>query len=199
MSKCIAFLRAINVGGRRLKMDELRACFVQMGFAQVETFIASGNVIFDGTESNDAEWDGTKSNGATNGATQATAKLEAYIQTELEKLLGYPVTTFVRTNGEVARIAQYQPFDAATMQQVQALNVAFVAQPINQKAHDALMGLRTAIDDFHAHGREIYWACRKKQSESDFSNTVLERTLGLEATLRTMNTLQRLAAKYPPA
>ena len=47
MTKFIAFLRAINVGGRNVKMDALRQIFVEMGFAHVETFIASGNVIFD--------------------------------------------------------------------------------------------------------------------------------------------------------
>ena len=46
MTRYIAFLRAINVGGRTVKMDELRTLFAAMGFAGVATFIASGNVIF---------------------------------------------------------------------------------------------------------------------------------------------------------
>ncbi len=47
MPRYVAFLRAVNVGGRIVKMDELRRLFAGAGFADVETFIASGNVIFD--------------------------------------------------------------------------------------------------------------------------------------------------------
>ena len=49
MPRYVAFLRAVNVGGRIVKMDELRRPFAAAGFADVETFIASGNVIFDTT------------------------------------------------------------------------------------------------------------------------------------------------------
>lgn len=47
MTKYIAFLRAINVGGHNVKMDELKKYFESLGFSNVETFIASGNVIFE--------------------------------------------------------------------------------------------------------------------------------------------------------
>jgi len=47
MPRCVAFLRAINVGGRTVKMDYLRSLFEDLGFADVETFIASGNVVFE--------------------------------------------------------------------------------------------------------------------------------------------------------
>ncbi|HXW01123.1 MAG TPA: DUF1697 domain-containing protein, partial [Anaerolineae bacterium] len=47
LPKYIAFLRAINVGGHTVKMDYLRRLFEEMGFSKVETFIASGNVIFE--------------------------------------------------------------------------------------------------------------------------------------------------------
>ena len=46
MARYVAFLRAVNVGGRIVKMDELRGLFTEVGLSEVETFIASGNVIF---------------------------------------------------------------------------------------------------------------------------------------------------------
>ena len=46
MSQYIAFLRGINVGGHRVKMDRLRAIFIELGLQDVSTFIASGNVLF---------------------------------------------------------------------------------------------------------------------------------------------------------
>jgi hypothetical protein len=62
--------------------------------------------------------------------------------------------------------------------------------------------LKTDIDDFHVQGREVYWLCRKKQSESTFSNVRLEKTVRKPATMRGVNTIQKMAVKYgitPPA
>jgi uncharacterized protein (DUF1697 family) len=58
------------------------------------------------------------------------------------------------------------------------------------------MSLTSTIDRFVPHGREIYWLCRKKQSESTFSNAVLEKTLGVRSTLRGGNTIQKMVARY---
>jgi hypothetical protein len=91
----IAFLRAINVGGRIVKMDRLRALFSDMGFTGVETFIASGNVIFE--------------------SRAGAAALEKRIQQQLERALGYAVVTFVRSPAEVARVARLEPFSKADL------------------------------------------------------------------------------------
>ena len=77
-----------------------------------------------------------------------------------------------------------------------ALNIAFLADPLDDESKHKLVALKTDIDDFHVHGREIYWLCRKKQSESTFSNAVLEKTLGRKSTLRGANTIVKIAAKY---
>jgi uncharacterized protein (DUF1697 family) len=58
------------------------------------------------------------------------------------------------------------------------------------------MNLQTDNDGFHVNGREVYWLCRKKQSESTFSNAVLEKTIGRSSTLRGMKTIQKLVEKY---
>ncbi|HLE29937.1 MAG TPA: hypothetical protein VI793_17555, partial [Anaerolineales bacterium] len=76
---------------------------------------------------------------------------------------------------------------------------AFLADKLDDKLKQKLMALRTDIDDFHVHEREIYWLCRKKQSESTFSNAVLEKTLGRQSTLRGANTIKKIAAKYSAA
>ena len=177
MSRFIAFLRAINVGGHTVKMAHLRQLFESLGFSSVETFIASGNVVFETTSKN----------------TQA---LERKIEKKLGEALGYKVATFVRTDAELADIANYQPFRPSDLEAAVALNIAFLADRLDDKSKERLMALRTDIDDFHIHEREIYWLCRKKQSESTFSNAVLEKTLGRPSTLRGANTVQKMAAKY---
>jgi len=180
MARYIALLRALNVGGHVVKMEELRAHFEQLGLTRVETFIASGNLVFE---------------------TRATAvaALERKIEAHLQQALGYEVKTFLRSDAELAAIACHQPFKPALAREAVALNVAFLAAPLTTEQEQKLQReYRTGIDEFHAHGRELYWLCRKKQSESDFSNAVLERALKLRATLRGINTVRKLAEKYPP-
>ena len=175
--RCIAFLRAINVGGHTVKMDELRQLFIGFGFTEVETFIASGNVIFSAAE-------------------QPTAEMEARIADGLRTALGYPVATFIRTDAELARIAAHQPFAPDALATAQALNIALLAQPLDQAATQKVLTLKTEIDDFAVHGREVYWLCRRKQSESTFSNVVFEKKLGVQATFRSASTVRKLAARY---
>ena len=86
MTRYVAFLRGLNVGGHTVKMDALRKHFEDLGFENVSTFIASGNVIF---ETKDAK----------------PAALEKKIEQALERALGYEVATFLRTDKEVAQIA----------------------------------------------------------------------------------------------
>ena len=54
----------------------------------------------------------------------------------------------------------------------------------------------TEFDEFHIHGHEIYWLCRKKMSESEFSGALLEKVLGRPATLRNTTTVKKIASKY---
>ena len=176
MPRFIAFLRAINVGGHTVKMDDLRSMFDTLGFTNVETFIASGNVIFESRTAN-------------------TKALEKKIEDHLRASLGYEVATFIRTDREVAAMAQYQPFSVAALESAGAFCIAFLADPLSAEAKTALMKLKTEIDDFHVDGREVYWLCRKKQSESTFSNAVFERALKTKATFRGVNTILKLAAK----
>ncbi|NJL27921.1 MAG: DUF1697 domain-containing protein [Thermoanaerobaculia bacterium] len=179
MPKNIAFLRAINVGGHTVKMDRLRALFVEMGFSGVETFIASGNVIFDPISEN-------------------PAALEKKIESHLESALGYEVRTFIRTSAELAAVVDYEPFsDAKLTAEGSTLYVGFLPDPPTAEAIQKLLGFSNAVDEFHVAGREVYWLCHKKFHESDFSGAKLEKVLGLKTTLRNVSTVRKLAAKYP--
>jgi uncharacterized protein (DUF1697 family) len=177
MPKLVAFLRAINVGGHTVTMEALRREFESIGLKGVETFIASGNVVFH----------------APSGRLTA---LERKIEGRLHESLGYEVATFIRTEAEVAAIARYKPFGDAQLRSAQTLNVAFLGQPLAPASLKSLMTLRTSIDDFHVNGREMYWLCRKKQSESTFSNVKFEKAVGSKATFRGVQTIVKLAAKY---
>lgn len=178
MPKYVAFLRAINVGGHTVKMDQLRTLFAELGFANVETFIASGNVVFD-----------TKS---TN-----TKSLEGKIEKHLLRTLGYDVTTFVRSVKELADIARYQPFNEEELNTVgNTLFICFVADRPTKDATKKLLSLTSAVDAFHVNEREVYWLYRRNNGESKFYGPPLEKVLGMQTTVRNSNTIKRLATKY---
>ena len=177
MPRLIAFLRAINVGGHNVTMEELRRLFEGLGLKEVETFIASGNVIF-------------------RSPSKDLGALQRKIEERLHKSLGYEVHTFIRTESEVAAIGQYRPFKESLLRSAVALNVAFLAEPLVTAAKESLMALKSDIDDFHVHGREVYWLCKSKQSKSKFSNALFEKTLKVRATFRGVRTVAQLAAKY---
>ena len=75
--------------------------------------------------------------------------------------------------------------------------IAFLSAVPDDEARRGVLAFRGAVDDFHVNGREVYWLCRKKVSESAFSGAVLEKTLGMPATVRNATTVGKLAAKYP--
>lgn len=181
MPRYIAFLRAINVGGQTVKMDHLRKLFEALAFSSVETFIASGNVIFDTPE------------------TEAQM-LEQQIERHLQASLGYEVATYIRSTSELAAVAQYRPFASSELDaEGNYLYIAFLPAAPGDEACQRLIAFRTEVDDFHIHGREAYWLCRRKLSEATFSGAQLEKTLRMPATMRNSTTVKKLAAKYPAA
>ncbi|HQV27509.1 MAG TPA: DUF1697 domain-containing protein [Thermoflexales bacterium] len=177
MRRYFAFLRAINVGGRNVTMAVLRNAFTSLGLQDVETFIASGNVIF-ASKSDDC------------------AALESTIEAGLQKTLGYEVKTFLRDDAELAAIAHCRAFGEADEAAAHALYVGFLARPLSPAGETALARFKTDLDDFYVHGREVYWKSFQRQTDSKFSNAVFERTLKISATWRNVNTVQRLATKY---
>jgi uncharacterized protein (DUF1697 family) len=177
MSQWIAFLRAINVGGHTVKMDRLRQLFESLGYTRIQTYIASGNVFFE-TPDDDSH------------------ALKDQIENRLNEALGYSVNVFLRTPAELAAIVRPTPFPPGAIENATAFNVAFLSAGLDNDAQHKLSSLKTGIDDFRVHGREVYWLCLKRQSESTFSNAVLERTVGQPSTLRGMNTLTKMVEKY---
>lgn len=177
LQRYIAFLRAINVGGHTVKMEALRAHFSRLGYADVETFIASGNVIFH--------------------AAGDPAAHEARIADELERRLGYAVATFVRTPPELTAITAQRPFDVAMFDYDSSqLYVGFLPDAPSPVTVRQVAALRTPVDELRIIGRELYWGCRTSLSQSQLSGAVLERTLRRPMTMRNITTVRRLATKY---
>src|SRR3954462_11828698 len=144
MPRYAAFLRAINVGGHVVKMSDLKRVFEALGFAKVETFIASGNVLFE------------------TRATNAVA-LESRIEAALKRALGYEVATFLRTEAELSRIAQHEAFKAADLATAVAHCVVLLRAAPSGDTAERIRALASEADVFHVHERELYWLSRLKQ------------------------------------
>jgi uncharacterized protein (DUF1697 family) len=167
----VALLRAVNVGGRVVKMDHLRRIFESLRFRNVATLITSGNVLFD--------------------AQAADAALEALIERRLQKELGYPVTTFVRTIDELKAVVNHQPFgDSPDGTQ----HVVFLKAKPAPAACRALVACSNEVDCFDVRGREVHWLIRGGFSDSTFSGAKVEKLVG-PGTARNLNTVRKLAAK----
>lgn len=179
MPKYFAFLRAVNLGGRTVKMDQLRKLFEGLGFASVETFIASGNVVFE-CKSRDR------------GA------IEKKIASELHRRFGFEVATFVRTSTELAAVADYLPFPKEMLDSAVAYNVAFLEDEADRERTAAILALQNELHDFHVNGRELYWVSKVRQSEAKFKTNDFERALRMKMTLRGINTVRRMADRWCP-
>jgi uncharacterized protein (DUF1697 family) len=160
-------------------MDRLRKILESLSFSSVETFIASGNAIFESSIRN-------------------SKTLEKKIAATLERELGYEVATFIRTPAELSAIASFRPFKPSAADASGArIYVGLVEEPLNLKARHSVTSFETKDDDFCVHGREIYWLCRIPSSESEFSLARLEKSIGMKATFRNSSTIRKMAAKYP--
>lgn len=181
MPRYVAFLRGINVGGHRVKMDRLKDLFEELGFSDVSTFIASGNVVF-GAPALDA------------------ATLETRIQDHLGAELGYDVATFIRSLSELQDVAACRPFtEVETAGPNHSLYVVFLKAPPDQDVRADIADLGTEMDELRVHGREIYWLIRGKLTESPvFGGELAKATKNAPTTTRNVKTLRRIMAKYAP-
>jgi uncharacterized protein (DUF1697 family) len=174
MATDVAFLRAINVGGRVVKMDQLRQLFTTMELANVKTFIASGNVIFE-------------------SATRSSSTLEKRVAGGLQKALGYGVGTFIRTAEEVADVAAHEPFKSSELRKG-TLFIGFLEETLNAQQQKLVAAMRTPTDDLAVHKREIYWLSKTNFSNAQFSPAKMEKALAMGATFRNSSTVRRIAA-----
>jgi len=170
----VAFLRAINVGGRIVKMERLRTEFQALGFGSVETFIASGNILFD-------------------GPADDRATLEERIEQQLARALGYPVATFLRTPLELAALVRHEPFPGRD--ESAPLWVGFLKSELSPDARARLLALRSDFDELESRGREAFWTCPTRMSDSKLSGAKMEKALAMPATFRNVTTVRRLALK----
>jgi uncharacterized protein (DUF1697 family) len=165
-----AFLRGINVGGTRITKDDLCAPFTALGFDDVTTFRASGNVIFDAPRE---------------PATRLAQKIERALAGEL----GFTkATTFIRTAAEMRALAADDPFPREPDQK---LHVLFCLK----KPPAAVLELATPDDHLKVGRKELYWAPAGRMVDSELDLKAVEKLIGPN-TMRTKGTVDQIAARW---
>jgi uncharacterized protein (DUF1697 family) len=158
-------------------MSQLKDLFEELGFDGVETFIASGNVIF------------------TSKKTEP-GRLESRIARHLEASLGYKVDNFVRTAQEVAAIARAKVFPEEGNEGI-TIHVGFMHEPLAPAVARKFAALRTQEDEFRLKGREYYWLCRVRSSDSKVWSLPEMKALRLPtSSMRNMTSIRKLVVKH---
>jgi uncharacterized protein (DUF1697 family) len=177
VDRFVAFLRGMNLGGRRITNDDLRSHFEALGCSEVATFRASGNVILAA--------DGEK-------PADLTIRLEA----GLGDSLGYEVPVFLRSAAELRGIAAAEPFGAKAVEASEGkLQIALLREAPSASAREEVAALSTAADRLTISGRELYWLPCGRMSDSELDLNAIAAILG-PTTIRTKGTIDQIAAKH---
>ncbi len=172
MTRYATFLRAINVGGRTIKMDELKKLLAMPGFKNITSYIQSGNLAFDHAETN-------------------PGVLIAKIEAKLLKALGYEVKTFLKTRPELETVIKNNPFKDHP--EDMALHVSFLSGVPSADATAQMLAFQNDFEQFRFIGSEAYILVKKgAYGETKFSNTFLEKKLKLHATTRNWATVNKM-------
>jgi uncharacterized protein (DUF1697 family) len=169
-----AFLRAVNLGrNRRVTSADLRQIFEDAGAEEVATFRTSGNVVF-----------------------EAPRDMAAKIEKALEATLGYDVGVFTRTAGELAEIAEAQPFKPAELEASKGkLQVSMLSAKPSAAKRKEVLALATDDDPLAFGKRELFWLPSGGTLESALDRKAIDKLLG-PTTMRTKGTVEQLAAKF---
>ncbi len=175
MKTYIAMLRAVNVGGQnKIPAAELKRLFQALNFTNIETYIQSGNLVFD-SEHQDA------------------AYVTDLIETHIEQAYGAKIGVFVRGAADFRRILNGNPFLTGRSEPPPFLHVTFLysipsqSQWAQLKPPEGIQG-----DEFFPGVQEVFLFCPGGYGRTKLNNSFFERRLGMLATTRNWNTVQAL-------
>jgi uncharacterized protein (DUF1697 family) len=177
VDRYVVFLRGMNLGGRRIRNEELQRKFEALGFAEVACFRASGNVVFAAGEGDEAA-------------------LAAQIEKELGEALGYEAPVFLRSAVELRGIAAHEPFAARAIEaSAGKLQVSLLAEKPRSAVRNEVLSMSTDADRLAIEGRELYWLPSGGMLDSALDLGAIESLLG-RSTRRTKGTIDLIVGKY---
>ncbi|WP_025691041.1 DUF1697 domain-containing protein [Paenibacillus zanthoxyli] len=176
MEKYIALIRGINVGGNKIiKMQDLRTMLQSLGFQNVKTYIQSGNVVLGGPDSGDEA-------------------IGEAIEQGIRDTFGFDASVVIRTAQELEAAIANNPFELTGAEEFKRLYVSFLSGELTDEARERLRPYEDGEDKLRIVGKEMYILYKTKVSDSPLFKVPLEKIMGVSATSRNWNTVNKLAA-----
>ncbi|MCC2547377.1 DUF1697 domain-containing protein [Hymenobacter sp. BT175] len=173
MTTYIALLRGINVGGHRVKMEELRRLFAELGLANVRTYIQTGNVFFASDEPD-------------------RAALTARIEQHLAQALGYAVPTFLRTPDELEELLTLNAFGHLAVTDNMRLCLMLLKEPAPTGLSLPLLSPKGDMEIIHLTGHEAFVVWHLLDGRAPAGTTFLDKLLGRQTTTRFLHTTAKI-------
>lgn len=175
MARHVALLRGINVGpNKRVAMARLRELAADLGYADVRTYVNSGNVVFSGPE-------------------RSPLQVERQLEEQLAATFGFEISVVVRSRDELADVVRANPLRDVATDPARHIVYFLAAEPEAERVPDVAPA-DIAPEAFHLRGREIYLWCPDGVRDSPLVKQVSEKRLGVTATARNWRTVEKLLA-----
>jgi uncharacterized protein (DUF1697 family) len=171
--KYVALLRGINVGGHnKIKMDELREMFSTLGFENVQSYINSGNIIFD--------------SGKSKNKTLVTK-----IEKAIEKTFSLSIKVVVRESAEINDLVAQNPFDDK-MSPDNNLFVAFLSDELSSDKQELLLSNNNESEEFAIVNQDVFCLSQKGFRDGLLGKKYIDNKLKTSATVRNWRTVNKL-------
>jgi len=171
MISYITMLRGINVSGqKKIKMDELKKLYESLGFSNVKTYIQSGNVVFESTDSN-------------------TSELTTKISGKINEIFGFEVPVIIRIKEEIKGVIDNTPYGN---KDINKLAVIFLSGVPTQPPIEEINKVKDDSEEYFISGKEVYLYIPNGAARTKLSNNFFERKLKLSATSRNWKTVNKL-------
>ena len=172
MARMVALLRAVNVGGRKLPMADLRVLCAELGWRDVATYIQSGNLVFT--------------------APGKAGEIEEALEQALEKEFGLDVPVIVRSQAEWARYPAENPFPTAARDEPAKLHLLLSKRSPAKGAAEAIEARAKAGEQVKQAGDALWLHYPEGAGTSKPTPSLIDRAIGSPGTARNYNTVMKL-------
>lgn len=172
MTRLIALLRAVNVGGRKLPMAQLRALCAELGWEDARTYIQSGNVVF--------------------SAPGEGMEIEGRLEAAIKERFGMDVPVMVRTPVQWSGYVSANPFPDAARDEPNRLQLLVSKRPPDKDAADTLMERAQAGEMIKAAGGALWFHFPEGVGTSKLTPALIDKAAGSASTSRNWRTVLKL-------
>jgi uncharacterized protein (DUF1697 family) len=174
MNKYISLLRGINISGQKLiKMPDLVDLYKSIGFQNIETYLQSGNVLF-------------------NSKSKEAKEISGIIEKEIKKKFGFDVSVLIKTRNDFKKIIKNNPYLKKSNAETKMFYVTLLFDKPDKELLRKLSNQKTGNDEFFIYVDTVYINCPEGYGRTKVNNNFFEKKLNVTATTRNWNTVNML-------